>query len=364
MPNWKTGTTAASMVATTQQRVLGIRYFLVLWPLFFAICFGLGYPTLRRYDPRTTEGLSDSSAYYAIVTGTDDEAFKEKFRCRILVPYVARPFYWFAQTYLHTWNPAFFGLLIANSLFCAMTACFVVSIGNRLLPDLGIALVAATLYLLNFAIPNLQLSGLIDAGEACFMAAVTWSLLTSRWYLLPLWGVLGALAKETFVPFSFVFTLTWWLTEERQNKLRPAELSWAEVKWIAALAIVGLATVTAVHSAVAGQTRWPWNIAAQARAPVNFFVALWHSLSELNFWYVFGWLLPLSLCRLKHFPKQWLVAAAATSGLAIIFGAYNNAGGNVGRYTFNIIGPLLSLSVALFIARPSRHFAAEHEPSH
>jgi hypothetical protein len=51
--------------------VLGIRYFLVLWPLFFTICFGLGYPTLRRYDPRMTEGLSDASKYYAIVTGAD-----------------------------------------------------------------------------------------------------------------------------------------------------------------------------------------------------------------------------------------------------------------------------------------------------
>ncbi len=348
-------------MATTQPRVLGIRYFLVLWPLFFAICFGLGYPTLRRYDPRTTEGLSDAWKYYAMVTRADDSSFKEVFRCRILVPYIARPFYWFAQTYLHTWNPGFFGLLMANALFCATTVCFVVAIGNQVLNDLGVALLGATLYLLSFAVPNLQLSGLIDAGEACFMAAVIWSLLSGRWYLLPLWGVLGALAKETFVPFSCVFTLTWWLIERRQNKLRPAEPRRAELKWIAALAIVGLATVMAVHTAVAGQIRWPWNIAVQARAPVNFFVALWHCLTERSFWYVFGWLIPLSICRLKYFPKQWLVAAATTSAIAIMLGAYSNAGGTVGRATFNIIGPLLSLSVALFIARPSQYFAPDRE---
>jgi hypothetical protein len=249
---------------------------------------------------------------------------------------------------------------MANALFCATTVCFVVSLGNRLFKDLGPALVAATLYLLSFAIPNLQLAGLIDAGEACFMAAIIWSLLTGRWYLLPLWGVLGALAKETFVPFSCVFAFTWWLVAGHQNKRRPSGLNWAEGKWIVALAVVGLATVMAVHSAVAGELRWPWSIAGQARAPVNFLVALWNCLTERSFWYVFGWLIPLGIWRLKYFPRPWLVAAIATSVLAIMLGAYSNAGGTVGRGVFNIVGPLLSLAVALLIALPvEKNLAAD-----
>src|SRR2546426_3289247 len=100
----RTKTNGAAESMTTTQRRLETRNFLLLWLLFFAICFGLGYPTLRRYDPRTTEGLSDTSKYYAIVTGADTSGFKEMFRCRVLVPYVARPFYWFALHYLPTWN--------------------------------------------------------------------------------------------------------------------------------------------------------------------------------------------------------------------------------------------------------------------
>ena len=328
--------------------------FLLLWPLFFAICFGLGYPTLQRYDPRTTEGMTDTPKYYAITTGADTSAFKELFRCRLLVPYVARPFYWFAQKYLPSWNAGFFGLLVANALFCATTACLIVSIGNRLLNDAGTALFGAALYLLSFAIPNLQLAGLVDSGEACFLAAVLWSLLTDRWYLLPLWGVLGALAKETFVPFSCVFAFTWWLAERRESGIQ-----WSRLKWIIALGIVGLSTVMAVHSAVSGEFKWPWDIAGQARAPVNFFVALWHCLTERSFWYVFGWLIPLGVWRLKLFPKPWCAAALATSIIAIMLGAYSNAGGTVGRATFNIIGPLLSLSVAALIARPKNLAADE-----
>ena len=350
------------MPASTRRRLLGVRYFLVLWSLFFAICLGLGYPTLRRYDPRTTEGLSDATKYYALATGLDRPAFKELFRCRILVPYVARPFAWFARSYLPSLDPGWFGLLMSNSLFCATTACFVVGIGIKVLNDTRTAMLGATLYLLSFSVPNLQLAGMVDAGEACFMAAVVWSLITGRWYLLPLWGVLGALAKETFVPFSCVFAFTWWLAEGRQNRPGLSEFTWFQLKWprliwIAALGIVGLATVMAVHSVVAGHFRWPWEIAGEARAEVNFFVALRRCLTEHSFWYVFGWLLPLGIWQLKHFPKPWLWASAFTAALAIMLGAYSNAGGTVGRAIFNIVGPLLSLSVARLIARLSEYLA-------
>ena len=351
------GATAGGRVP--QGKSLGAKYFLLLWLLFIAICFGLGYPTLRRYDPRKTEGLSDTPKYYATTTGADPSVyvFSEMFRGRVLVPYVARPFYWFALKYFPGWNAGFFGLLVANALFCATTACLIVSIGFRFV-ELGTALFGATLYLLSFAIPNLQLAGLIDAGEACFMIALTWSLLTGKWYLLPLWGLLGALAKESFVPFSFVFSFTWWLVERRQygNQL-------SRLKWILALAVIGLVTVSTVHSMISGQLRWPWQVADQAKASVNFFVALWHCFTERSSWHVFAWLLPLGIWRLKFFPRPWRAASIAASIVAIMLSAYINASGAVGRSTFNIIGPLLSLSVALLLARPfegnQKSFAAD-----
>jgi hypothetical protein len=314
--------------------------------MFVAICFGLGYPTLRRYDPRYTEGMSDTWKYYAITTGADTSGFKEMFRCRVLVPLVARPFYLFAQKFLPNWNAGFFGLLFANALFCATTACLIVVIGNLLFGNLPTSLLAAALYLLSFNIANLQLAGLIDSGEACFMAALVFSLLTRRWYLLPVWAVLGALAKETFVPFAVLLSFTWWLVERRERGAGSFELLWVIV-----LAVIGLTTVSTVHSLVAGELRLPWQIAGQAQAPENFFVALWHCVSERSFWYVFGWLLPLGICRLKYFPKPWLIASLVTAIFAILLGAYSNAGGTVSRGTFDIIGPLLSLSVALLISK-------------
>jgi len=130
-----------------------------------------------------------------------------------------------------------------------------------------------------------------------------------------------------------------------------------------ALGIFGLSTVVAVHSEVSGEFKWPWEIAGQARASVNHFAALWRCLTERSFWYVFGWLIPLGIWRLKHFPRPWLLASVATVIVALMFGAYNDSGGTVGRAIFDIIGPLLSLSVALLIARPLVNEGPEASPS-
>jgi uncharacterized membrane protein len=355
MPREENPSVPLSAPAGQQRQLSGVRSLLLVWPLFFAICFGLGYPSLQRFDPRTAEGLSDTPKYYALVTGADTSNFREIFRCRLLVPYVARPFYWLAQSHLRSWNPGFFALLMANALFCATTACLIASIGQVLLRSLPTALLGATLYLLSFAIPDLQLSGLIDSGEACFMAALVWSLLAHRWQWLPLWGILGALAKETFVPFACVFALVWWLVELRQHATVVGRSSSSNLKWIVALAFAGLTTVMVVHTAVAGEVRWPWTIVGQSRAPGNFLAALWRCVNERNFWYVFGWLLPFGIWRLKAFPKPWLFASLAASALALLLGALIDAGGTVARPIFDIVGPLLSLSVALLLAHPSAH---------
>ena len=64
-------TKASNVGSPDTHRKLGVKYFVFVWPLFFAICFGLGYPSLSRYDPRQVEGLSDVANYYQLATGED-----------------------------------------------------------------------------------------------------------------------------------------------------------------------------------------------------------------------------------------------------------------------------------------------------
>ncbi|MFY9609764.1 MAG: DUF2079 domain-containing protein [Blastocatellia bacterium] len=321
-------------------------HLILLFGLFFLICFGLGYATLKRYDPRLPGNNPDSAYYYEMVTG---EAQQPVFwRYRILIPCVARPFYWLARGRTGTWNPVFFSLLVANSLFVAATALVLVGIGRRVIGDHAIALLAALLYLLNFAIANFQLAGFIDSGEAFFIISVVWCLLARRWRRLPLCGVFGALAKETFVPLSVVLGLVWWITARRKQESRVADLG-----WVVAMGAAGVVTMTTVQSLVSGQMVWPWRLVVSSGSPSNLLINVVDCLSSHELLYVFGWVLPLGAVRLRRLPLPWVLASAVTALVALVLGASVGAHGNVARAMFDATGPMLSLSVAMLIGNSS-----------
>jgi len=230
-----------------------------LWLLFFLICLGLGYSPLNRYDPGKLGGTSDVAQYRDIVVGRAPRrtagaigafarlAQSENYY-RVLVPYVAKPFYWLARGHVRTWDTALFGLLVANAIFTATTACLLVAIGYRLTLDFSTALLGATLYLLNFCVANLNLVGLIDSAEGCFVMVIVWSLLTGRWFLLPLWGVFGALAKETFAPLSAMFVFGWWISGVQRNHLQLSRLAW--------VGALGVASITHGNRCHVGRRGW------------------------------------------------------------------------------------------------------------
>jgi hypothetical protein len=327
----------------------------LLWVLFFLICLGLGYPILNRYDPGKLAGTSDVNQYRNIVVGQKSKRAAEGVGVlarigqqenyyRVLVPYVAKPFYWLARGRVDSWDPALVGLLVASSIFTATTAFVLVAIGCSLGFEFSTSLVGAFIFLLNFCVSNMYLVGLVDSAEACFLILIVWSLLKGRWFLLPLWGVFGALGKETFAPLSVMLVFGWWLAGTGHGRLRIIRLG-----WIAALGIAGIATVTVMMSSLAGGLVLPWQFAATMRSSTGFFTGLRGCLTEHTFLYVFVWLLPLGLLRIRQFPRTWSLAVAVAFSGALLLGAYNNAEGNTTRALFNIAGPLLSLSVAMLL---------------
>jgi hypothetical protein len=315
-----------------------------LFGLFFLIAFGLGYPTLNRYDPRATPGLIDVRSYAAIVT-TGPVPGHEHLRFRVLVPWVARPFYRVAAGRLHTWDPVMFGLLSSDSLFVAATALLIVLLGTRQVGSYALSLVASLLYLVNFAVPNLRLAGLVDAAEGFFLLALLWSVAELRLWCLPLIGALGALSKESFIPFSIVFTATWWLVVRKTLRSPRKSAAWIVTSWV-----VSLAVIVGLHWKIAGVLESPMQFATGLRGNQQYFSQFASSLWDRNFWYVFVWLLPAGIPRLKIFPRSWLIPIAATSITAFVLdGYYSGAPGTVGRALFSIAGPLLALSAALLL---------------
>ena len=311
-----------------------------MWAVLYFICFGLGYPTLNRYDSRAVGGLSDSVDYYRLVTD-GPAALSSHVRFRILVPFLARPFARVAEGRLGTWNPVYFGLLVVNAFFTATTSYLLVLVGRKLLYDDRLAILGAAAYLLNFEIANNRLTPLVDSAEGCFFMALTWSLFSRRFWTLPLWGVLGAMAKESFVPFATVFTAVWCLSAHRREQWKLAEV-------LASLStgLAALVTVMLVQATVSGQVVLPWNFAATLRGSVNL-GPLIANIVDKNLLYGFLWLLPLGVWQLPCFPRPWIFACAAAVATDLVLVAYYGAApGTAARAIFSIAGPLLSLSVA------------------
>jgi hypothetical protein len=336
-----------------------VTQWIIRWLLFFLICTGLGYAGVERYQPGNTPGLTDAALYYRLVAGQD--ASGRDMRFRILVPYLARPFYLLSRRFLDEARSISLALLIANAIFCATTACLLVSVAIRLTGNIAVALLAACLYLLNFAIANLQLAGMIDAGEAFFMMALTWSLLFDRWWLLPVYGLFGARAKETFVPLAAVFTLGWWLSSQRNTRDRATRFF-----WMTAMVVLGIVTIVVARlsfvtdSSLSGAGTGGISSVAGGMAEGGLFLTnpgpgylsrLVNALSSRTFWYVFVWLLPLGLPGLKRLPRAWVIAAVLGGVLALGFGLYKNIEGNVARPIFDVMGPLLSLSASIWLSR-------------
>jgi hypothetical protein len=315
----------------------------LLYGLFFVICLGLGYPTLNRYDPR--KALPDSASYASLVTHGPGQV-EGYFRYRVLEPYLARPIYQLARGHVGSWDPLYFSFLIVNSLFVAGTAYLTFALGTRV-ANPSVALLGATLFLLNFATSNALLAGLVDAGEGFFLMAVIASLFFECWYLLPVFGVLGALTKESFVPFSIVMVGTWGLLAKPFGQRRRQHDF-----CFAALVVAELAAIVALQSTVLGRLVWPWNFAAGLNSHSNHAMNFLASLSDKDSWYILIWVLPLGLMRIRRFPRPWIWAAAVAAILALVLNAYHTlpgAEGGVGRYVFNVAGPLLSLSTARFL---------------
>jgi hypothetical protein len=330
----------------------------LLGAVFFLIACGLGYPVLNRFDPRQTPGLTDVKTYAALVTGAPaPDAGHVRFR--MLVPWLAKPFYLLAREAFAkrfgSWDPVMFGLLVADSLFVAGTAVIIVVLGCTLgsgrMQDSAVGLVGALLYLLNFAVPNLRLVGLVDAGEGFFLLAVLWSLSEGELWLLPVIAVLGALTKESFIPFSIVLTSAWWFsTRAVGNRRRVTFLP--EAGWILTSWALSFIAMIAVQWSVTGRFVNPLAFGLALDGGGGYLRSFAVSLSDRNLWYVFFWLVPTAIPNLKRLPRTWLIAVGATCATAFLLNAYfGGAPGTIGRALFSIAGPILSLSSALLLLR-------------
>jgi hypothetical protein len=318
--------------------------FALLFYLFFMICLGLGYPTLNRYDPSRTGGTIDSKQYFNMVKNGIQSA-EGHWRYRVLIPYAAKPISWLVKDRIGTWNYLSFSLLFINSLFCAASALMIIFIGVEIVGDFSVSLTGSLLYLLSSQVSNGQLAGLVDSGETFFLLALMLALINKRWYYLPIIAIFGAITKESIVPISLSLTITYLYFDNKNEQLnKSAILS------LIIMIIMGILSVTIIRTIIIGSIIWPWDIISQEKGSVNILSAFLLNICHTSFWYNYLWLMPFGLVMLNYFPKKILYAYGIAAFSTLLLGAWNTSGAaNISRILFNVIGPLLSLSVALLL---------------
>jgi hypothetical protein len=321
--------------------ILSFAHGTVLWLLFFAFSLTLGYPTLNRYDPRIIG--ADQGSYYKMVVGeaTLDDI---PFRLRVLVPSIARPIYLLAKGHVGTWNPVWTGMLIANSLCCATFCLLLAFLGYRILNDLSLALLGCAFVLLNYAAPNLWLSGYVDSAVACLLMVVTYCIFRNTWWPLPLIGILGGLSHQVFLPFATLFGATWWLSMEKSKR------TFNQAACIAGMAIAAVLSMVVTHWFIAGTVMMPWSMASKWWGGSSFFSNIKGTLSDHRFGYPFVWLVPLGAWRLGRFPRPWVNATLAVTAFAFGCAIYTELLGTANRPMFDVMAPLFSMSSACFVA--------------
>ena len=328
---------------------VGTRRLVLLFLLFFLICLGLGYPILNRIDwQRAPGGLTDLQEYAKLVTAPPSPDLEQHVQFRVLVPYVARPFYRLALGHSGSWDPVMFGLLVANSLFVSGTVTVLLTVALQQTGNYSVALGSALLYLLNFVVSNLRLYGFVDSGEAFCLILVLWSLMRERYFLLPVWAVFGSLAKESFVPFLIAFTATWWTVWRARESRTRTKLIWVAASW--GVSLIAMAALQ-------------WNITGILRSPMTFGLGLHHGseylahfvhlLRDRNLWYTFIWLAPLGMLRVRRLPMAWRAATVATCICALVLDAYyGGQPGTMARALFTLAAPMLSVSAAWLLFEP------------
>ncbi|HKO20434.1 MAG TPA: hypothetical protein VJU82_16280, partial [Acidobacteriaceae bacterium] len=174
-----------------------------------------------------------------------------------------------------------------------------------------------------------------------------------RLYLLPLWAISGALAKETFVVFLVVFTGVWWWVSRRSQSERRASMLWTIVSWL-----FGFATLALLQWSITGIFRSPVRFGLELHRHTNLGRQLLLWVCDRNLWYTFAWLLPLGIPRVMRFPRCWRYATVATCVCAFALDAwYGAAPGTMARAQFTLSAPLLTASAAWFLFEPPKDHA-------
>jgi len=309
--------------------------------LLFMTCFSLGYNSLR-WTPELEKG-NDARWYHRMAENNPD--VNPPFRYRILTPALVRGLMPVVAKIPHgSFNVTSLAFLAVNSVFLALAAYGLFHIAFVLLRDRVTALLATLLFVTSFTSANQYLVGMVDAAETFFLAMVVLCSLRGWWWVVPLLFGIAALGKET----TIIQSTTWLLGYAACRCLRTKKLERPIVLSACASILLGLGVIGGVHAAVGGPEYAPHRLSMDQFLQIPG-TMMGGVFSRCNV-YAFALLLPLGLPRMRRVPSPYLTVSLAMGFVALLAASYAQIGStNFGRPVFTALGPLLSISSAIFL---------------
>jgi hypothetical protein len=142
--------------------------------------------------------------------------------------------------------------------------------------------------------------------------------------------------------FTFCIAWSWRLAASKKGS-RSLYLA------TATLLIAQAATLMLIRAGLTGEFLLPWQLVTSSRMFSDLGEAFSRTVFNREVLYSFGWLLPLGLLRLRRLPGVWIVASVASLLVMTALCIWWGVAGNVARPAFNAVGPILTLSVAMFL---------------
>ncbi len=309
--------------------------------LLFMTCFSLGYNSLR-WTPELEKG-NDARWYHRMADNNPD--VNPPFRYRILTPALVRGLMPVVAKVPHgSFNVTSLAFLAVNSVFLALAAYGLFHVAFLLLRDRLTAVLAALLFVTSFTSANQYLVGMVDAAETFFLAMVVWCSLRGWWWAVPLLFGIAALGKET----TIIQGTTWLVGYAACGCLQTRKLERRIVLSTCASILTGLGVIWAVHVAVGGPEYAPHRLSLDQflQIPATMINGVF---SRCNV-YAFALLLPLGLPRLRKVPSPYRSVSLMMGFVALLAASYAQIGAtNFGRPIFTALGPLLSISSAIYL---------------
>ncbi len=317
----------------------------VLFFVFMAICFGLGYPALSRYVPWEA-GNFDSRVYYHMVVGEPvGDPVRAPLAYRVLVPAMTRGvLHLLSHFQFGSWDPVWLSLLVVNSVFVALSASIVMRLAAIVARDAAVTALAPLIYLASFVVVNYHLAGLIDASEGFFLLAILLALTHERWWPVGILITVGVLAKETVLPFGLTAMVVWWVIGRIAGRDVASRSAWISIGGAA----IGGSMAMGICRYLIDVPAYEAHAFSSARL-LGVFSNLGACIFEKTQLYAFALLLPMGLPRLRRIPGRLLGASLGMAAVATLLGAYAEIQGNLHRPWFNTFGPVLAISSAILV---------------